>query len=346
MTNGFSKRPVLLGYVNTKDLAIVSEEDIRALDGINIAFAHVINDACVWQSDGAKEAMARIRTINPELKFILSVGGWSAGGFSEAASTKEGRLTFARSAAKLALDFDLDGIDIDWEYPSISMAGIKADLADKENFTLYLQAIRDELDLLPGRRRILSIAAGGDAYFCRNTEMDKVAKILDYVQIMTYDLRGGYTHATGHHTNMETPRVDYYDVSVRTGVEAFVKAGVPKEKIIIGSAFYARTWRGVPNVDNGYLQYAETVGTGGPSYDELVDEYIDKNGYIRHWDESAKAPWLFNGDTFMSYDDPMSLSYKVSYLKEEGLLGIMYWEYGHTKKHSLTQVIRDLFENT
>lgn len=334
-------KPVLIGYVSTRDLPIVTESDAKALDAINIAFAHVVDGACVWKAEGADEAIARLRQINPDLKFILSVGGWSAGGFSEAAATEEGRVYFAETAREVVVKHDLDGLDIDWEYPCISMAGIKASPDDKVNFTLYLQAIRDELDRIDGPRKLLSIAAGGDAYFCRNTEMDKVSEILDYVQIMTYDLRGGYSHATGHHTNLYTPRFDYYDVSAKTGVDAFVAAGVPKEKIIIGAAFYSRYWQGVPNVDNGYLQYAETVGQSGQSYDKLVDEYIDHGEWVRHWDDSAKAPWLFNGRDFISYDDPESLQAKVEYLKEEGLMGIMYWEYGLAVKHSLTQVLRD-----
>lgn len=338
------KKPVLLGYVNTENLKIVTEKDAKALDLINIAFAHVINGECVWESSDAADNMARLRAINPDLKFILSVGGWSAGGFSEAASTEEGRAAFAMTATRLVDDYQLDGIDIDWEYPCISMAGIKASPDDKVNFTRYLQAIRDELDKLEGGRKMLSIAAGGDAYFCRNTEMDKVAKILDYVQVMTYDLRGGYTHATGHHTNLYTPRFDFYDISVKTAVDAFVGAGVPKEKIIIGAAFYSRYWQWVPDVDSGYNQYAGTVGQGGQSYDKLVDEYIGQANWQRHWDETAKAPWLFNGDSFISYDDPESLKYKVDYLKNEGLMGIMYWEYSHAVKHSLTQVLREAID--
>lgn len=335
------RKPMLIGYVGTGDLEIVTDQDARALDAINIAFGHVRDGLCVWESGGADREMTRLRALNPDLKFILSVGGWGSGGFSEAAATAQGRAKFAVSARELLERHDLDGIDIDWEYPCFSMAEIEASPDDKENFTLYLAAIRDELDKVPGRHRILSIAAGGDAYFCRNTEMDKVSEILDYVQIMTYDLRGGYTHATGHHTNLFTPRFDFYDVSVEVAVEAFGNAGVPKEKMIIGAAFYSRWWQGVPDADNGYAQYAKTVGQYGPTYDEIVENYLGQGDWVRHWDDSAKAPWLFNGEEFISYDDPESIRHKVDYLKGEGLLGIMYWEYGLGYKHSLTAVLRE-----
>ncbi len=345
-----SKSPLTIAYVSTRDLPNVTESDAKIIDIVNIAFAHVVEDACVWEEGGpaAREALDRLVELNPDIKFVISVGGWSAGGFSEAAETEEGRKTFARTAAALVKEFDLHGVDIDWEYPGSSMGGIKSSPNDKENFTLYLQEIRNSLDALSeetGNEYSLSIATGGDAYFIRNTEMDKVAAILDYVQIMTYDLRGGYTHATGHHTNLFTPLNDFNNVSVQSAVEDFNAAGVPKEKMVIGAAFYSRLWKGVPagteGFDFGYNQMAETQGGYGPSYDDLVDNWIEKNGFVRYWDDVAKAPWLYDGETFVSYDDPESIAEKVKYLKEEGLLGIMYWEYALASKYSLTQAIED-----
>lgn len=41
----------------------------------------------------------------------------------------------------------------------------------------------------------------------------------------------------------------------------------------------------------------------------------------------AKAPWLFDGYSFISYDDPMSLHYKAEYVRKQGLGGMMYWQH-------------------
>ena len=336
------KSPLLIAYVSTRDLKNLKESDAKAIDIINIAFGHVVEGNCVWEeaSSEVDNAIENIRSINPNIRFVLSIGGWSAGGFSEAASTKESREKFAITARELVEKHNLDGIDIDWEYPGIGVAGITATPEDKENFTLYLQAVRDELNKL-GDDYLVTIAGGGDNYFCRNTELDKVAEICDYIQIMTYDLRGGFTHATGHHTNLFVPQNDMSDVSVKTAVDQYHRAGVPKSKIVIGVAFYTRLWEGVPNADNGYNQYAETVGGYGPSFDDLKENYIDKDGFIRYWDDVAKAPWLFDGKTFISYEDEESIAHKVKYLDDEGLLGVMYWEYCLGRETDLTLVIRD-----
>ncbi|WP_053983113.1 glycoside hydrolase family 18 protein [Niameybacter massiliensis] len=333
----------LIGYVGTRDLANVTEADAKNLDIINIAFGHVIDGDVVWKNETAKEDLARIKAINPEIKFVLSVGGWGAGGFSEAAYTEEGRKRFSKTGVDIVLEYGLDGLDLDWEYPSYTVAGIGGCTLDKQNFTLLLKQIREDLNEV-NKDYLLTIAAGGGAYYLKGVEMDKAAEYLDYVQLMTYDLRGGFQTLTGHHTNLYAPHLDLFAASTEEAVRDFMAAGVPAEKLVIGIAFYSRMWKGVPNVDNGYLQMAETVGTYGPSYHELVADYINKNGFTRHWDDVCKAPYLFNGDTFISYDDEESISHKIKFMNEKGLLGAMYWEYGTDETRTLTGHMRQEIE--
>lgn len=332
-------RHKLIGYVGTADLAHVTEADAKNLDIINIAFGHVIEGDVVWKNQTAKEDLARLKSINPEIKFILSIGGWGAGGFSEAAFTEEGRKNFSKTAIDIVLEYGLDGLDLDWEYPSYTVASIGGCKEDKQNFTLLLKQIREDLNQI-NTSYMLTIAAGGGAYYLKGVEMHEVIKYLDYVQLMTYDLRGGFQTLTGHHTNLYAPELDLFAASTDEAVCDFMAAGVPAEKIVIGVAFYSRMWKGVPNVDNGYLQMAETVGTYGPSYGGLVEDYINKNGFVRHWDDVCKAPYLFNGDTFISYDDEESITHKMKYMHEKGLLGAMYWEYGTDETRTLTGHMR------
>ncbi|MEG0712980.1 MAG: glycosyl hydrolase family 18 protein, partial [Niameybacter sp.] len=136
----------LIGYVHTQDLKTVTNEDARNLDIINIAFGHIQNDLIVWGTFDVVEQMERLKELNPTLKFVLSIGGWSAGGFSEAAETEGSRKSVANSALKWITEYGLDGIDLDWEYPSYTVAGIKGCREDKQNFTLLLKEIRETLD--------------------------------------------------------------------------------------------------------------------------------------------------------------------------------------------------------
>jgi Chitinase len=326
-----SKPYVFTAYAGDRPLALMTEEAIQKLTHLNVAFGHVRDHAVESGHLTQLHRLAEFRSFNPGLKILLSVGGWGAGGFSEAASTEAGRKKFAATAVETLVKHGFDGIDVDWEYPCHSVAGIAASPEDKANFTLLLKEVREQLDRQGQKDRkhyLLTIAAGADQYYIDGTEMDKAQRYLDLVQIMTYDMRGGFQTLTGHHTNLYTPTGDLFRISVDASVKMFVRAGVPKEKIVIGAAFYSRMWKNVPNVNRGLHQMTSSSGGYGPTYSELAANYINRNGYTRYWDDEAKAPYLFDGSHFITYDDEESLRHKCEYVKKTGLAGIMFWEYG------------------
>ena len=331
----------ITAYVLDNSLPMVSAEDARILTHLNIAFALVRDDRIVYDHLKNIGEIDRLRRINPCLKIMLSVGGWGADGFSQAASTQAGRMSFAQSCARAVYELDLDGINLDWEYPTVSAAGIAASPADRTNFTLLLGLVRAVLNACAGRRPLMTIAAGAGDFYLAGTQMDIAQQYLDYVLVMTYDLRGGIQTFTGHHTNLYDSTGDLFLASAASAVHAFLRAGVPRQKIMIGAAFYARKWTGVPDRNRGLHQTASSVGEYGGSYDELVENYINKNGFIRYWDEEAKAPWLFNGETFISYDDERSICCKCEFILEQGLAGIMFWEYSGDTSGLLIKTMRD-----
>ena len=217
---------------------------------------------------------------------------------------------------------------IDWEYPGTSLAGIASDRSDKENYTLLLAELRKTLDTYR-EGMLVTTAVGGDVYFALQTDMKEASRYLDYVQLMTYDLQGGFQKVTGHHAALYHSEGNLFDACVEKAVNGFANAGVPMEKLILGVPFYSRKWDGVKGAGcrNGLGMEAETVGGYGGDYGELKESWIGKRGFIRYWDEQAKVPYLFDGETFISYEDCESLGVKIAYLKEKGMGGIMFWEY-------------------
>lgn len=330
-------KKMVLGYATGKGLDQMTKEDALRLTHVNVAFGVIekglLSMRCV---PNLKEQLARVRALNPELKIVLSIGGWTAGGFSLMSRTQEGREAFGASVKTVLDDYGLDGVDIDWEYPCSGEAGIDFDPSDRENFTYLMQEMRKAA----GDHRIVSIAAGGGDYFVRDTEMDKVAAICNYVQIMTYDLNC-FTHTTRHHTSLYALAGSYPQGNADYCTKIFTKGGVPKEKIVLGAAFYSRKWTGVKNEKNGLLQDAESIGGYGPGYGELVEQYIGKNGFVRYWDDVAKAPYLFDGSTFITYEDAQSIAEKCAYIKENGLLGLMYWEHSCDPSGELLKAIAE-----
>lgn len=366
------KRKPLIAYVGTNDLADVSITDALDMDIVNITFGVIREGQAFWQpAVEAVDGLTRLRAINPDIRLVLSIGGWSAGGFSEMAESADTRQVFIKSCLRLVHDYGLDGIDLDWEYPGSSAGGIASSPDDKENFTHLLQELRNALSEARDRNYLLTIAAGGNDGYIQRTEMDKVGEILDYVQIMTYDLSPAYGQVTGHHSNLypsklykerikNSPLADKFrqrfgdeadarlerfaESSAHRSVKAFMDAGVPAAKLVIGAAFYGRTYTGVIGSGDGLAMQTSEQSHAGPVYDVLDDQYLAENSFKSYWDEEAKAPWLFNGDTFITYDDPRSLQAKADYVLDEGLAGIMYWVYDAAKKRGLNHVLREALD--
>lgn len=336
------RKYVLAAYLVDSEVDSLIEEDVFRLTHINYAFAVIREGKVVGDHLKNVEKLNRWKEVNPNLNTVISIGGWGAGGFSEAASTPEGRSIFADTAIELMKAYNFDGIDIDWEYPCSSLAGIASSPNDKRNFTLMLKELREKLDKLgqiDNRHYLLTIAAGAGQYFIDGTEMHIAQQYLDYVNLMTYDMRGSFEYVTGHHTNLFASADDPDGISCAKAVEMFKNAGVPAEKMVLGAAFYGRMWKGVNHARMGLNQRAESTGKYTLSYTDLVQNYVNKHGFTRYWDDDAKAPYLFNGKDFISYDDEESLKHKARYIKDRGLAGVMFWEYSLDKTHSLVYTL-------
>lgn len=316
----------LVGYVGgrTNFEAI----DATKLTHINYAFAKVRpDDSVVFENADAPEHLARLRAlkaINPELKVILSIGGWGAEWFSDAALTAESRCRFATSAVALMKEHQLDGLDIDWEYPGQAGAGNRNRREDKQNFTLLLEAVRRELDLAGDYS--LSIATTGGRYF-KYTEMDRVHPHVDWINVMAYDLAGGWSEGTAHHAALHSDAA-----SAESYVQQHLDAGIPASKIVMGVPFYGRMWKWVINRNS-------PTGLGEPfdwfvpdvPWTALERDYLASPKFERKWDDQAKAPYLWEREagTFISYEDPRSLRAKAEFVKSHGLGGVMFWEHRH-----------------
>lgn len=323
----------------------------QKLTHINYAFGLVSEDGEIAfrEADGPAHLaqLQALKARNRRLKIILSVGGWGADHFSDAALTEESRQKFAASAIDLMRRYALDGIDLDWEYPGQPGPGIKHRPEDKQNFTLLLKTLREYLDRLSDQRGragpdryILTIASAAGTYF-EHTEMDRLHVYLDWINIMTYDFAGVWSHTTGHHAGLywHPSRGNPYH-SAAAYVRQHYEAGIPLRKLILGIPFYGRGWTGVHPENNGVNQPFQAY-TSGYSFSTLMREYINQQGFRQYWDPAVRAPYLWNPDsaTFISYDDPRSLREKARFVKRHGLGGVMYWEHSHDPDEILLTVL-------
>jgi chitinase len=321
------------------------------LTHINFAFASIDGGGRVVFEDPAYAAafksLLALKQRNPELSVLISVGGWEAEGFSDAALSEASRERFAESAVAFLRTHGADGIDLDWEYPGQGVAGIKYRGEDKQNFTRLLATVRSALDAASradGRsgdeRYLLTIASADREYFA-HTEMDRLHVHLDWINIMGYDFFNSLTKTTGHHAGLyasefAAPGDRTADASVRQ----HLAAGIPAEKLVLGVAFYGRGFAGVNAMNNG-LNQPYTRYEGDHPYAELAETLIGQAGFVRHWDERAQAAFLWNARSrvFITYDDPQSIRRKGAYARERRLGGLMFWELSQDRDGALLDAI-------
>ncbi|RYY30506.1 MAG: glycoside hydrolase family 18 protein [Chitinophagaceae bacterium] len=343
-----AKKYVVIGYVGGFRGEINTDIiDVKKLTHINYAFVNVQSNRAHLTNLATDSVNFRklnaLKKINPDLKILISIGGWAwSENFSDAMLTDTARAAFARSAVDIMQTYKLDGVDIDWEYPTIpGEAGNVYRPEDKQNFTLMFRDVRQQLDSLTkltSHKYLLTTAVGGFTKFIENTEMAEAAKYLDLVNLMTYDYSGSGT--AGHHTNLFASGANPAENSADRAVREYIAAGVPASKLVMGIAFYGRSWilsgNTEPVMNNAIVS---TSRGGGHTY--LKDSLVNKNGYKRYWDNKANAPYLFNSNTkqFISYDDEQSVKAKCDYVRKYNLAGVMFWEYSSDPQLYLLKTI-------
>jgi chitinase len=322
----------------------------RKLTHLNYAFANIVDGEIAIGSPSVDvegpDNFAQLRALKkkaPQLKTLISVGGWEwSGRFSDVALTPESRAKFAASGVRFVRTHGFDGIDIDWEFP---VAGGKDENVrrpeDRDNFTRLIQALRNALDAAgreDKRRYLLTVAAGNNPAYVRNTDMAAVGRLLDWVNVMTYDMTGPWSPRSGHVAPLyRDPAMSAPDTDPRNNVaevvDLFLHAGVPAGKLVLGVPFYGYSWKGCTDAQHGQYQRCEGKGRGtweegALDYADLADHLIGRDGYVRHWNAAARVPYLFKSQTgeFITYDDPRSLKEKARFVNSKGLGGAMFWQ--------------------
>ncbi|MHB8088441.1 MAG: glycosyl hydrolase family 18 protein [Anaerolineaceae bacterium] len=310
------------------DKIYAANESITDSDDINNADFH-----------GNFNQLFELKKQNPQLKVLISVGGWNwSGNFSNAAKDETSRKRFAASCIDLYLKQYagvFDGIDIDWEYP-VSGGLTNGSSDDTANFTLLLNELRLQMDALGetnGEHYLLTIAAPVGPGSIRNLDLPGIAAAVDWINLMTYDFHGTWDATTNFNAPLFRTVNDPADAALNAdaAVQTYLAEGVPAAKLVMGVPFYGRGWSGVMDVDHGL--YQSTAGAapgtheaGSFEYNDIRDRYLPTWQY--YWNQEANVPWLYDSASqiFISFDDARSLEAKAGYIKDQGLAGVMIWE--------------------
>ncbi|MBJ8923992.1 glycoside hydrolase family 18 protein [Citrobacter sp. FDAARGOS_156] len=369
----------------------INKLDVRQITHLNYSFGLVYNNEKDETNDALKDAsklhqiwlsqkvqddllkIPQLRKQNPNLKVLLSVGGWGARGFSGAAATKESRAVFIQSAQEIIAKYGLDGIDLDWEYPVNGAWGlVESQPADRANFTALLTELRAAL----GHKKLLTIAVGANTESPKSwVDVKAIAPSLDYINLMTYDMAYGTQYFNSNlYDSTQWPTVAAADrYSANFVVDNYLAAGLKASQMNLGIGFYGRVPKRAvePGIDwskpdaqknpvtQPYFEPAQIELFKSLGVDLSKDTYVKYNDIVaklindpqkrfsQHWDDEAKVPWLSvqsaDGKALfaLSYENPRSVAIKADYIKSKGLGGAMFWEYGADDQNQLAKQLAD-----
>ena len=301
---------------------------------------------------GVIGALFILKLKNPHLKVGVSVGGWGRdANFPIVSADKNKRENFANNIVKFIEYLGYDFVDIDWEYPSTS--------ADTENFTLFLKAIREKLDALEqklGKHYELSIAMSASPTMMDKIQYDKVLQIVDFSNMMTYDLAGGYNSYTAHHTALYTNEAyNHQTMDARYSADLCIRhleekygSSIDMKKVLVGVAPYNRGWAGVKNdgldPDNPGLyasanpnSFEENIGI------YQIPELMKQLALNEYFDEKAKAAYYYSptNGIFLTIDNEKSATAKGNYVRDKDLGGLIAWEASLDRENKVTKAMFD-----
>lgn len=307
------------GFENIPDHAL------DCIDIFNYSNAAVTLDAVTLNNPEETKGVKALKERKPEMKIVLSLVG-----FSDCTDNEDDARDAAKRAAHLALEYGFDGVDLDWEFPTRE---------NRHMHTVLVKNLREEM----GKERIVSIASPGTNWAFEITELEESHKYLDYINIMTYDVYSERCITSHHSAPRSSKNTPFPCAGLEDNLVLFKKKGIPARKLIGGAAYYSRIWTEVESAGDGLFAVTEKCADYGPNFYAITEDYIKDGGFEKHRDDSAGgAPWLWNGSTFITYDDEISIAEKCRIVKKHGTGGMMAWEYAlDTEDHRLLHLMRD-----
>ncbi|KAJ2443285.1 hypothetical protein GGF42_006686, partial [Coemansia sp. RSA 2424] len=347
---------------------------------VNFAFAiPTASGSLTYDNQGAMRGI--VTSLHAAgTKAIISIGGWTGSGlFSSILKNSASRTSLLTNIVAYIKSYNLDGVDIDWEYPGRQGDTCNAFDAnsDTSNFLSFLQDLRAQLDATFGSRsKLLTLAVRVEPFDGPSgpiSDVSAFAKVVDFINLMTYDIAGIWNPTTSANAPLQFAAGQGPQFSVGSAIDSWSHAGWPTSQMNLGIPFYGYALAAKQNMlqtpTNMYAPISATVPqgdkddtlfadpcSGGPAVYSGAWQWKNLRGqglltaagvaaspWVRTWDSATSTPWLFNPstNTFITYDDPQSIQLKVNYAAAKGLAGTMVWSMDMDYNDELLSVLQN-----
>ncbi len=265
----------LVGYMPSWQGAA---DNIQYAKLTHINYAFLIPSPSGDGSLGAVENPSKLQQIVEQahargVKVSIAVGGWTDlknSGFEILSSTSSGREIFADNLMEFLHKYDLDGVDIDWEYPQGTV--------QSQHYNLMMQLLAERLH---AKGKILSAAVADDPENGGGIP-EETFQYVDFLNIMAYDGEGEDGHSP---YSLAESALDYW-----------LERGLPQAKAVLGVPFYARpSWKTYKvllekGADPHADQFKNDTYNGMDTIARKVQLAIERGNGIMIWELSGDAP--------------------------------------------------------
>ncbi|KAL2813234.1 glycoside hydrolase [Aspergillus granulosus] len=285
--------------------------------------------------------VTQMKTLDPDLKVLIALGGrtFNKPGptqttFSDIARSKSNQLKFFKSLISFLSTFDLDGVDLHWEYPVADDRGGRPE--DFKNFPAFLANLRSALDSTGGRNELL-VTLPVSYWYLRHFDLKSLARHVSFFNVVSYDLHGKWDQGnewTGASLNSHTNLTE-----IDKAMELLWRNNIDESKVVLGLAFYARAYilEDPACVEPG-CAFASGAKMGdcslqvGVLLNSEIDQIVADKDLTATFYKDAAAQVLHWDNQWLSYDDAKTLRLKADYARGSCLGGVMVWAISHDTK--------------
>ncbi|KAF3063036.1 hypothetical protein CFAM422_010321 [Trichoderma lentiforme] len=327
----------------------VSDIDTSAYSHVHFAFVTLNKDFSI-NVTGVADQLPLLQGMDG-IKRVVSIGGWDFSTnpstytiFRDVVSSETNRQTLVTNVVQFLNDYDLDGIDWDWEYPDEpDIPGIpKGSEAETTGYFLLL----DELKLKMPAGKTVSITAPASFWYLQYFPIQALSLVVDYIVYMTYDLHGQWDYSNKY----ASPGCGSYDQGLGNCLRSHVnltettnalsmitKAGVPSNMIAVGVSSYGRSFQmSAPGCWTSQCTYTgpdsgaypgTCTNTAGYLANYEIGLIVSQNPTARqYWDgDSYSNIVVFNNTQWVAYMNDTNKASRKALFPAIGFLGSADW---------------------